>query len=287
MTTETAKKPSGTIGMRILSAAILAPLVLGTMYMGGLVFEGIMAFAAVIGSYEFARMVLSEAHNRPRFLRSLLALSSGFAVAVSGWFSSPVASLAPLMMAFSFVLLFNLVRRGPSLWKAMTGVAYITFAIASMVWLRAGEGMDGFYHLLVLLLIVWASDTGAYFTGKTFGGPKLAPTISPKKTWSGFAGSSLFAGLAAAFMAKPDVVSSFETATLGGLSIGGYFCVGFVLAMFGQVGDLLISMVKRRYGVKDTGALIPGHGGILDRIDALIFVAVIYASIAKYAGYLY
>lgn len=156
------------------------------------------------------------------------------------------------------------------------GIVYISFSIGIMIWLRNIPG-NGLYHVLTLLLIVWASDISAYFSGKAIGGPKLAPTISPKKTWAGFFGSSLGAGIVAAMLAY-----FYGTATVGGLSWQWYAVMGFVLAMFGQVGDLFISIVKRHYGVKDTGTLIPGHGGILDRIDALLLVALSFGTVVMF-----
>jgi phosphatidate cytidylyltransferase len=158
------------------------------------------------------------------------------------------------------------------------GMLYIGLSVWMMIWLRNGSEY-GLYNILTLLLIVWASDISAYFTGKAIGGPKLAPAISPKKTWSGFFGSSVGAGIVAAALACPWVLSKFGAATIGHMSWAGYAAMGFVLAMFGQVGDLFISVLKRRYGVKDTGNIIPGHGGVLDRIDALLLVALLFGTI--------
>ena len=158
------------------------------------------------------------------------------------------------------------------------GTAYISISCGFMAWLRI-DTVYGLYNMLTLLLIVWASDISAYFSGRAIGGPKLAPKISPKKTWAGFIGSSVGAGLVAAGLACPYLLAKFNVATVGHLSPIAYGAIGFVLAMFGQAGDLLISVFKRRYGVKDTGDIIPGHGGLLDRIDALLLVALIFGSI--------
>ena len=147
-----------------------------------------------------------------------------------------------------------------------------------MIWLRNGTAY-GFYNMLTLLLLVWSSDSFAYFTGRAIGGPKLAPKISPKKTWAGFWGSSVGAGVVLAGLACPWVLAQFDIETIGHLSWAGYAALGFVLAMAGQAGDLFISIFKRHYGVKDTGSLIPGHGGILDRIDALLLVALLFGAI--------
>ncbi len=161
----------------------------------------------------------------------------------------------------------------------IAGSAYIGISIGMMVWLRNGSE-HGLYNMLTLLLIVWASDISAYFSGKAIGGPKLAPVISPKKTWAGFIGSSIGAAIVAAGLACPGLLEKFNLATIGDLSWAGYAVMGFILAMFGQAGDLFISLFKRRYGVKDTGTIIPGHGGILDRIDALLLVALLFGTLA-------
>lgn len=158
------------------------------------------------------------------------------------------------------------------------GICYIAVSGSTLIWLREQTGY-GLYNTLTLLCIVWGSDISAYFTGRAIGGPKLAPEISPKKTWAGFAGSSVGAGLLTAALACPYVTEKFGVVPAGGLSPIGYGALGFGLAMVGQVGDLFISIFKRRYGIKDTGAIMPGHGGILDRIDALLLVAIAFSVI--------
>ncbi|MCK5556030.1 MAG: CDP-archaeol synthase [Alphaproteobacteria bacterium] len=155
------------------------------------------------------------------------------------------------------------------------GIVYIGFSMGMMVWLRNFSDY-GLYNMLTLLLIVWASDIFAYFTGKTIGGLKLAPKISPKKTWAGFIGSSIGAGIVATGLTCPLALEKWDVVTIGQMSWMGYAMMGFILAMFGQMGDLFISFIKRRYKVKDTGTLIPGHGGILDRIDALLLVTLLF-----------
>ena len=162
------------------------------------------------------------------------------------------------------------------------GTCYIVFSCGAMIWLRIGTPY-GLYNMLTLLLIVWASDISAYFSGRAIGGPKLAPKVSPKKTWAGFIGSSVGAGLVAGGLACPVTLAKLHVETIGHFSPYSYALLGFVLAMCGQAGDLLISFFKRRYGIKDTGTLIPGHGGVLDRIDALLLVALIFSLIVRFA----
>lgn len=163
------------------------------------------------------------------------------------------------------------------------GMLYIGLSCGLMIWLRTGTTY-GLYNMLTLFAIVWASDISAYFAGKAIGGPKLAPTISPKKTWAGFFGSSVGAAIVCAGLACPALIEPYDISTVGNFSPFGYAVMGFVLAMVGQAGDLFISVMKRRYGVKDTGTLIPGHGGILDRIDALLLVALAFAMIVMHVG---
>ena len=116
--------------------------------------------------------------------------------------------------------------------------------------------------LIILILAVWSSDIGGYVIGKSFGGPELCPSISPNKTISGLIGACLFPAFVLSFPLYPE--------------LGQAVLAGCMVGLIGQAGDISISYIKRRVGVKDTGNLIPGHGGILDRIDALMLVAIAY-----------
>ena len=149
---------------------------------------------------------------------------------------------------------------GRSFW-ALGGLIYIGVATATLVALRE---ISELYLVLTVIGIVIATDTGAYFAGRTFGGPKIAPKISPSKTWSGLAG-----GMMAAAILASAVGSHFEAFALWQPLIGGG------LAVVAQAGDFFESWMKRRAGVKDSGSLIPGHGGLLDRADGLL--AVLFA----------
>ena len=148
------------------------------------------------------------------------------------------------------------------------GVTYVILSGGAMIDLRLRHDETGLFLLVALLLVVWASDIGAYVFGKTIGGPKMAPSISPNKTWAGMAGAMLFPAVTLAIMiaAVPMAMNAIITA----------FIAGALFGVVGQAGDLLISKFKRRVGVKDTGALIPGHGGLLDRADSLMLVAPVF-----------
>lgn len=159
----------------------------------------------------------------------------------------------------------RMAQKGTRFWSdVVIGVVYLLIANFSFIALR-----NYFDHGLVLifglLFCVWACDIGAYFSGKAIGGPKMAPTISPNKTWAGLIGGMFFSGLVLmlySYLTKmseaPLIVEFLTGAALGGV---------------GQIGDLFISAMKRRVGVKDTGNLIPGHGGLLDRIDSLLLAS--------------
>ena len=153
------------------------------------------------------------------------------------------------------------------------GVLYIGVPLVALVWLRGG-GAIGRADVLFLVLVVWASDIGAYAVGRLVGGPKLAPAISPGKTWSGALGGLLIAmavGEAAAQAMAPS-------------SPGRAAAVACVLGVASVAGDLLESWIKRRFGVKDSGRLIPGHGGLLDRLDGLLAAAPAAALLAVVLG---
>lgn len=145
------------------------------------------------------------------------------------------------------------------------GLIYVGVPVWSMIALR---GVDGPYYILSLFALVWATDIAAYFGGKRYGKLRLAPNISPYKTWEGLGFGMIASGIIGLLIA---LVMPFPTSPLQGLVIG------MLIAIISQIGDLFESWLKRRAGVKNSGSLIPGHGGILDRVDGLIFAAPVYA----------
>lgn len=150
---------------------------------------------------------------------------------------------------------------GPDL--KLLGVAYVLFPLAGMLIIR--HAAHGLWLSLWTLGIVWATDIGAYFTGRYLGGPKLAPAISPAKTWSGLAGGAVAAGVAGPLIAG-----------YGHLEVP-CFVLGAPLGLLSQIGDLFESWLKRHAGVKDSGSILPGHGGVLDRLDGVVPVAIAVA----------
>jgi phosphatidate cytidylyltransferase len=169
-------------------------------------------------------------------------------------------------------------------WTLAGGMLWIVLAAAALLWVRA-DPATGRANLLFLLLLIWASDIGAYLVGRLVGGPRLAPLVSPGKTWSGAVG-----GIAAALGVGWGAAWGLPAWGLPawGLPGGGnpirVAAVALVFCVIGQLGDLAESWAKRRFGVKDSGTLIPGHGGMLDRLDALIAVAPFAALLALCLG---
>lgn len=159
------------------------------------------------------------------------------------------------------------------------GYLYILIAASAMIFLRL-KNENGFALTLLVFGMIWATDICAYFSGKAIGGPKMAPKISPNKTWAGMIGGMAgAAGVAALF-----TLESFRPAALADWSLLCMLILGACFAVIGQAGDLLVSAMKRKYGVKDTGHLIPGHGGVLDRIDALLLAAPVFSAILIFGG---
>jgi phosphatidate cytidylyltransferase len=148
-------------------------------------------------------------------------------------------------------------------WWSAAGVYYAGFPAVALIWIR-GDAAYGWLAILYIFAIVWTTDTTAYVFGRMIGGPKLAPRISPKKTWSGFLGGALSAAL----------VGTVFALWMGETSMIKLALLSIALAVASQAGDLGESAMKRVFGTKDTSGLIPGHGGVLDRIDGLIFVAI-------------
>ena len=157
---------------------------------------------------------------------------------------------------------------GPSIMWLCAGALYIALPVGALIWLR-GADQNGLFMILWLFCVVWSADSGAYFFGRAIGGPKFAPKISPKKTWAGFLGGILTAAILA---------GGFAHLLDGNMLRSAVF--GLVVAVISQLGDLLESALKRHFDVKDSSNLIPGHGGLLDRVDGLTAGAVALAAIA-------
>jgi len=187
------------------------------------------------------------------------------ALAFLGW---PGPAILAAVVGSAIVLVTaRLDGRNRPFWAAV-GALYIGIPATALIWLR---GVDaGGQHLMVwLLLTVWATDIGAFFAGRLIGGPRLAPRISPKKTWAGLMGAIISAGLLGWGVGAVDP---------GAPAAGALAAAGGILAVIAQAGDLGESWVKRRFDAKDSSQLIPGHGGVFDRVDGLLAAAVALAA---------
>lgn len=241
------------LGLRLASAAVLIPIALWMVWQGGTRFAvavGVFAFAMM---WEWAQM---SAYTRPIGLAVLVA----FAVA-----SLALGNLAITLGAFTVALVFavalqpgDAARRG----VAAFGVLYVGAMAAGFWFLREGP-WDGRAAALFFMSFVWASDAAAYFVGRAVGGPRLLPSESPNKTWAGAIGALIACGLCG--LAAANIENQPPWLWVG---------AGIMVSVVAQAGDLFESGAKRRFKVKDSSALVPGHGGVLDRVDGLGAVAI-------------
>ncbi len=259
---------------RIVVGLIALPVTLIPLWLGGYWAAGFMLLVALLAGMEFYRLLQIGGYQPTRWIGLV-------------WLVALIAAYgAPQWVDLSLVLMVGLIaalvdatcRREAPLhtWMATSmGAIYLGVMIGQAVALR--QMADGLWWLLLALLITWGNDTAAYFVGVTVGKHKLWPRISPHKTWEGsIAGWTAAAGVGAAWLVWTPLAG---THTLWfGLVAGA---LGGVLAL---LGDLTISMLKRQVGVKDSGALFPGHGGILDRMDSLLFVLPFIFQVVRLAG---
>lgn len=254
---------TGDLRVRVLSALVMAPVVLAAVWMGGWAFRALIAAGAVAAAIEWVNLVPCARKGPALGLSvagALLALGVQIAIGPSG------GPLAAVLVALLVAAAVALAGGGPDRGLLGLGVVYVAAGTIGMTWLRDLPS-GGLSLFLFTMLAVWATDIGAYAAGRSIGGPKLAPRISPKKTWAGLLGG----------MASSAIVGWGIAVAVGAQSPVLALLVGGILAVVAQAGDLFESAVKRRYNVKDSGHLIPGHGGILDRIDGLLVAAPVLA----------
>jgi phosphatidate cytidylyltransferase len=242
--------------IRILSAIVLGAAVLGLVWLGGIVCRVLAALVAGAIFYEWAAM-RREPTSAEHHLISAACLGLVLGCLVVGFQAKALFAAAALATLASSLHGW---ARGQGLWNA-SGVAYAAVSAITLSLIR-GDDRAGLLALLFLFAVVWATDVFAYFVGRTMGGPKLAPSISPSKTWSGAVGGAV-GGLACGAL----------FAALTGWGEIWIAAIALALAVISQFGDLLESYLKRRQGVKDSSHLIPGHGGLMDRVDGLVAAA--------------
>ena len=243
--------------LRLISAVVLSLAMLGLTWLGGLPFRLLAAAMAGAIFYEWCAMSRTTANARHQGVAAIL-LGVTLLALVAGYPAFIVLPLLGISVA-GMALAGWVGGQGRSV---AAGLAYSGLSAVSLAFLRDGDSA-GLTAMLFLLAIVWATDILAYFVGRAVGGAKLSPSISPGKTWSGAIGGAVggtLAGLAV-------------TAAAGNGGLAALGVIAFLLSVVSQIGDLYESSVKRRNGVKDSGSLIPGHGGVMDRVDGLVAAA--------------
>jgi phosphatidate cytidylyltransferase len=244
--------------LRINSAVVLVAVALALTYTSPRAFAVLITLFITAMAWEWGRLVRGNGLDTV-FWVQLAATALASWTTVEG---CPGCALLTVVVGTMLVFLIRSLQVGMAqAWWSAGGVYYAGLPAVALIWIRS-DGQFGWLAILYIFAIVWTTDTAAYIFGRLIGGPKLAPRISPKKTWAGFGGGAMAAGLAGAvfglWMGETNVLK------LALLSVA--------LAVFAQFGDLGESALKRLFGTKDTSGLIPGHGGVLDRIDGLIFV---------------
>lgn len=251
---------------RALSALAMAPPALLAAWAGGYAFGALIALCAALMCWEWHRM-----------LNGAFTLSGK--VAALGCSAAALLAVARPEMGLALAALAAVISsalaggdRSGRGWAAF-GAVYGGVPSVALVWLR-GDPTVGNAVIWWLLLVVWSTDIGAYAFGRLIGGPKLLPLVSPKKTWAGLIGGMISAGLAALLVA-------LAVGAAAGLAV---FAAGAVVAVVAQIGDLFESWIKRRCNVKDSSNIIPGHGGVLDRVDGLLTAALAVAALSLATG---
>jgi phosphatidate cytidylyltransferase len=275
------------LAVRAGSAAVLIPAAVGGIWYGGGPYLFMLAIVIGLLAVEWGKMSAPEQPAELAVLLTVVVLSITFAAFI-GWYGTAWIMMAAGALGAAYVARGR--ARRPM--DVAYGVVYLAPAAIALVWLRQPQAQhfnealaapgewaqlfsrnmgEGVSWTILLFAVTWGADIAAFLVGSTFKGPKLWPRISPNKTWSGFCGGLLGGALAA-------IAVSATTNT--GLDVIAASIVGVAGAVATMAGDLWESMLKRRFGVKDSGDLIPGHGGMLDRVDGLMF-AVIVVSVAR------
>jgi phosphatidate cytidylyltransferase len=256
------------LAVRLLTAAIVAPLLIALMFLGPTWAWFVLVFlASLVAASEFFGMT----HAQDRVAQAVGVVFTG-AVSLATYYGSHDARILLTMVivvviAGALVPLWRLGRIEDAALRIVAGIAgplYIGFMLTTLALLHTDQGKNGGAYVFFTLTIAWWGDTGGYFAGRYLGKTKLYEAVSPKKTREGFFGS-LGGAMVGALLAHFWYLPSLPLAAGLVLAIGG--------GALGQLGDLVESLLKRSTGIKDSGSIVPGHGGILDRIDALLIVA--------------
>lgn len=253
----------GDLGVRTLSAAVLIPAVLADVWAGGIWFHLFVALIGILMALEWVTIV--HRGSPVQFALHAAGAMCGAMLPLDVGLQGGLLAIAVLAVISAAIAAYQ--EGAGAKWRYL-GVVYVSVPPIALVMLRE-DPVHGIAAIVLVMLMVWAADTFAYFAGRLIGGPKLAPRISPKKTWAGLLGAMAGSALAAFTVAK----------ALGLQSALVLVVIAAALAIVEQAGDLFKSAMKRHYDVKDSGRLIPGHGGVIDRVDGLVAVATAAAII--------
>ncbi len=244
----------GDLGLRLVSAAVLIPFGLFVVWKGGVWLAVSCGFFAALMGYEWVRMTASPS------MKAFVALTVPPFVALS--FGNLLGGV--WLTALSVLVASFLHPKRDKRGSEAFGMLYVITMALCLFLMREGP-WDGVAVALIVMGIVWGSDSAAYFSGRGFGGPLLHPD-SPSKTWSGAIGAVIFSALCGLLAAR-----------ITGGDVYVWILVGGMISIFAQLGDLFESSLKRNYGIKDSSGLVPGHGGLLDRVDGLGMVSMVAA----------
>ena len=257
---------------RLLTAAVLIPIVVWCIYLGGLWFLALVVLLLTLAEIEFCRLVARDGF-RP-------ALAFGLGMVWLFLLDAQFPAFGLLRPGMALILLgslsWQLFHRQDSPvadWAlTVTGGLYLGLCGATLIGLRSLQP-DGLWWTLTVLPAIMLADTGAYLVGRAWGKHKLAPTLSPGKTWEGYVAGVVTGGVMTTLVASLWRTAGASTGTA--ISAGHGLILGLLIAVFAPLGDLAVSMIKRQVGVKDSSSIIPGHGGALDRVDSVLWAAVI------------
>ena len=273
---------------RLLSAAVLIPLVLGLTYLGGVWFLGLVLVALTLAGYEYASL-LKQAGDSPS---PIFVIATIWLFALDAYFPQARLLRPGLTVSVLSMLTWAVARyeRGRSqavtdwAWTAAGGL-YLGWMGAHFVLMRnlasprallfAPAPGDGLWWTTLALSSAWLADSGAYLVGQAWGRHKLASRVSPNKTWEGWVGGVALGTLGGAAVAALIRLVAPAMGSASALTLQDGLALGALIALFSPLGDLGESLIKRHVGAKDSGQLVPGHGGMFDRIDSLLWAAVI------------
>ena len=269
---------------RVITTLLLIPLPVAAVWFGEPWFTSLVAIFGVLAAFEFYRLGSSAKVAPVTYIGLLFTLLfiisrnpdllSRLETSLDPTLISPLILAAAMVLTFIWILLRGRKDGAIASWAwTMAGILYVGWLLGHAVSLRGLT--DGRSWVFFILLATVASDTTAFFIGRAVGRHKLAPQISPNKTWEGAIAGVIGAVIFSLLFAPPELFALSNPLHIQGLSYGEAILLGALVSIFGQLGDLAESLLKRNARVKDSSSLLPGHGGVLDRLDSIIFASVV------------